>query len=175
MIRSFTVACIWTLGAGAALAVNDPFAAYRSACLETAADIEKVRAYAGSQGWTALSPEQKDAIAPGNPDGIEGWSLGKGGMIVSISTRTIRGGLSGAREGGIERSCTLSAQKGDDGRFIEAYSKHLARKPSEDTNEAGQRTAVWNVTNAEDMRLHYYFGNTAAPSSSIYSVSILKK
>jgi hypothetical protein len=161
--------------ASAPAPVPPAFAAYKAACLDTQADPATVRALAVAQKWGPLSAEDKDAIAPGNADNVEGWSIGHGAgrLRVSITSGALKGGL----EQGLQSTCTLSAAHGDDEAFVRAYSEQLKRKPGDSSSDGGIRTAVWSVYAGEARAMHYYFGGAdpGAVKSSTLSVTVLKK
>jgi hypothetical protein len=160
----------------AAASASEPasFQAYRSACLETQASPAAVRALAASKGWGPLTVAEKEAVAPGNPDGVEGWGIGQGDgrLRVSISS----GALKGLDAGSTQTTCTLTGPQGDDEQFIKAYSRQLKRNPGDSSNDGGTRTAVWSVSAANSRALHYYFGGAnGASRTSTLSVTVLSK
>ena len=160
--------------AAAPVPVPNAFATYRQACLETQADPSTVRALAASRSWSPLTPAEKDQIAPGNPDAVEGWGLGQGAerMRVSITHTTLKGGV----EQGNQTSCTLSSNQGNDDAFIKAYSQHLKRNPGDNSNDGGTHTVVWSVFASGGRAMHYYFsGADGAGLTSTLSVTVLKK
>lgn len=172
LITSFALA----LATAASAPVTEPsaFQAYKSACLETQADPSAVRALAGSRGWAALTADEKEAIQPGNPNGVEGWGIGQGAnrMRVSISA----GALKGLDAGGSQATCTLTAPQADDEAMIKAYSNQLKRKPGDNSTDGGTRTAVWSVMGASGRAMHYYFGGAnGAMRTSTLSVTVLRK
>lgn len=150
------------------------FQAYKAACLDTQADLTAIRAMAGARGWGPLSNDEKEAIQPGNPAGVEGWGMGQGAtrMRVSISS----GALKGLDAGGTQTTCTLTAAQADDEAMIRAYSNQLKRKPGDNSTDAGTRTAVWSVMGAGGRAMHYYFGGTnGAERTSMLSVTVLRR
>jgi hypothetical protein len=171
-----SVAVLLAFATAAAGPVAEPaaFKTYRTACLDTQADPSAIRALAGSQGWSALTAAEKEAIQPGNPDGVEGWGIGGGAnrMRVSISS----GALKGLDAGGSQTTCTLTAAQADDEAMIKAYSQQLKRGPGDSANDGGTRTAVWSVMAAGQRAMHYYFGGTnGAERTSTLSVTVLRK
>jgi hypothetical protein len=156
--------------------VSEPsaFKTYKAACLETQANPAAIRAMAGAKGWAALTPAEKDAIQPGNPDAVEGWGIGSGAnrMRVSISS----GALKGLDAGSMQTTCTLTAPQADDETMIKAYSQQLKRNPGDSSNDGGTRTAVWSVMAAGGRAMHYYFGGAnGAERTSTLSVTVLRK
>ncbi|HAH10559.1 MAG TPA: hypothetical protein DCL54_13400 [Alphaproteobacteria bacterium] len=162
------------LAQATAASATPSFSAYKTACLDTQADPAAIRAAASAAKWQALTQEEKEAIAPGNPDGVEGWAIaqGAGRLQVSIVSGALKGGLAS----GAQSTCTLTAPQGDDEALIKAYSTHLKRNPSENANDAGLRTAVWSVSAQNARAMHYYFGGAgAAANSSTFSITIIRQ
>lgn len=172
LISGFVLA--FATAASASVIEPPAFQAYKAACLETQADPAAIRALAGARGWAALTAEEKEAIQPGNPVGVEGWGIGQGAnrMRVSISA----GALKGLDAGGTQTTCTLTATQADDEAMIKAYSQQLKRKPGDNSSDGGTRTAVWSVMGAGGRAMHYYFGGAnGADRTSTLSVTVLRK
>lgn len=161
------------LSAGVASAAA--FDNYRTACLETAGDLAKVRAAATAKGWGKLSDADREVLAPGNERSVEGWAISDGGAryLVSIKASAV-GGAAGDFSGAGVATCTLSGPKSDDVAAIKAYGEFLKRRPGNDENIEGVRTATWSVTQGTQLTMHYYFGGAAA-TASVFSLSVVKK
>jgi hypothetical protein len=174
MIKSVLASMSCLVLAHAANAAEVPFDLYKSACLETAAQPDQVRALASAQHWGALSAEERDRIAPGNAEAVEGWAVSRSGarLLVSVTSAQLRGGVAT----GDRSSCTVSGAQGEDAKLIKAYSEYLKRKPAEDSSDGGARTTVWSIHAGGSTAMHYYFGSApGAKSGGVYSVSVLKK
>lgn len=169
-----SLALAFATAASAPVAEPTAFQTYKTACLDTQANPAAIRALAGTRNWSALTPAEKEAIQPGNPDAVEGWGIGQGAnrMRVSISA----GALKGLDAGGTQATCTLTAPQADDEAMIKAYSNQLKRKPGDNATDGGTRTAVWSVVGSTSRAMHYYFGGTnGAERTSTLSVTVLTK
>lgn len=164
---------VLSMSAGSAWATA--FDNYRTACLDSGGDLAKVRATAKAKGWGGLSDADREVLAPGNERAVEGWAINDAGAryLVSIKAGSA-GGAAGDLSGAGIATCTLSGPKTDDGAAIKAYADFLKRRPANDENVEGNRTATWAVADSGGMTMHYYFGGTAA-TASIYSLSVVKK
>jgi hypothetical protein len=172
----FVLSSVLALAAAASAPVAEPaaFQAYKTACLETQANPAAVRTLAASKGWGPLTAAEKDAVQPGNPDGVEGWGIGQGDSRLRVSISS--GALKGLDAGSTQSTCTLTGPQGDDEQFIKAYSNRLKRNPGDSSNDGGTRTAVWSVSAAGSRALHYYFGGAnGASRTSTLSITVLKK
>lgn len=170
----FVTSIVLALATAASASAPPAFSAYRQACLETQADPAAVRALAAAQSWGPLTLDEKEAIQPGNPDGVEGWGVGQGPSRyrVSISAGAMKGGM----DSGTQATCTLTAAQGDDDAYVAAYSQQLKRKPGDTANDGGVRTAVWGVYAPGVRAMHYYFGGTnGATRTSTLSVTVMKQ
>jgi hypothetical protein len=169
----FAGLAVLTFSAGSAWATA--FDSYRAACLDTGGDLAKVRAAATAKGWGKLSDADREILAPGNERGVEGWAISDGGARYLVSIKAgAAGGAAGDYSGAGLATCTLSGPKMDDTAAIKAYADFLKRRPANDENVEGNRTATWSVTDASGLTMHYYFGGSAA-TASIYSLSVVKK
>lgn len=171
-VLSASLAVLSLSATGASAAAFD---AYRVACLDTGADLAKVRAAAASGGWAKLSDADREVLAPGNERSVEGWAITQGGQrfLVSIKAGEVGGGA-GDMSGANATTCTLSGPKGDDAAAIKSYADFLKRRPAGDENADGYRTAMWQMADGGTLRMHYYFGGAAA-QNSVFSLSIVKK
>jgi hypothetical protein len=161
------------LSTGAASAAA--FDSYRTACLETAGDLVKVRAVAAANGWGKLSDADREILAPGNERSVEGWAISEGGSRYLVSIKaSAAGAATGDYSGALIATCTLSGPKTDDAAAIRAYGDFLKRRPANDENVEGARTATWSIAQGPSLTMHYYFGGTAA-TASVYSLSVVKK
>ena len=152
-----------------------PFDVYRSACLDTAVDLAKVRAIAAGQKWLALSDAEREQLAPGNPAAVEGWAIAKDGgrYIVSIASNTAGGGA-GDRSGSNVVSCSVLTPKADEAAAAKAYGAYLKRKPSNQEKTDGISTYTWSVQDAQNLTLHYLVAGGSLPGLSL-SVSAIRK
>jgi len=168
-----TSVAVLSISAGSAWA--GAFDNYRAACIESAGDLAKVRATAAARGWGKLSDADREILAPGNERSVEGWAISEGGARYLVSIKAgAAGGAAGDFSGAGIATCTLSGPKTDDVAAIKTYSEFLKRKPAHDENVEGNRTATWSVTEGGALTMHYYFGGAAA-TSSIYSLSVVRK
>ena len=159
----------------AAAAHAAPFDVYRGACLDTGNDLSKVRATAKAQGWQALTDAEREQIAPGNKDRVEGWAIVKDGArhLVSISGGTVEGGMTGDRSGSNTVTCGVLTPKSDDKAAAKAYSTYLKRQPSEDRME-GLTTYTWAIQASSDVTYHYLVAGANMPGLAL-SVSSIRK
>lgn len=159
--------------AGAAHAA--PFDVYRGACLDTGNDLAKVRAAAKAQNWAKLTEAERDQIAPGNGDRVEGWAIVKDGArhLVSISGGTLEGAMTGDRSGSTTATCGVLTPKADDKAVAKAYSAYLKRQPSEDKME-GLITYTWAIQAPSNATYHYLVAGANMPGLSL-SVSSIRK
>ena len=159
----------------AATAQAAPFDVYRGACLDTGADLAKVRALAASQKWASLTDAEREQFAPGNLRAVEGWAIVQNGArhLVSISGSTAEGGMTGDRSGASVASCGVLTPKSDEKVIAKAYSAYLKRQPSEDRIE-GLTTYTWAIQDASNVTYHYLVSGTNVPGHSL-SVSSIRK
>ena len=152
-----------------------PFDVYRGACLDTANDLARVRATAKAQKWAALTDDERERIAPGNKERVEGWAIVKDGArhLVSISGGTLEGGMTGDRSGSSTVTCGVLTPKADEKAAARAYSGYLKRQPFEDKME-GLTTYTWAIQAPSNATYHYLVAGVNMPGLSL-SVSSIRK
>jgi hypothetical protein len=175
MLKSFApcsavIACF----AIAATAEAAPFDVYRGACLDTAADLAKIRALAASQNWDKLSEAERDRLAPGST-ALEGWAIlkDKARYLVTISGSTA-GSMAGDRSGATIVSCSVLAPTGDEASAAKAYGNFLKRPAMTKETVDGITTHTWSIQSPSNLTLHYLVGGPSMSGLSL-SVSSVRK
>lgn len=147
-----------------------PFDVYRSACLDTGAELGKVRALAASQKWEKLTEAERDKLAPGS-NNLEGWAIPKDGAryLVSISSGTASS-VAGDRSGSNVVSCSVLAGKSDEKAAVKSYEGFLKRPPATKETYEGTTTYTWSIQDSSNLTLHYLVGGPSMLSLSVSSI-----
>jgi hypothetical protein len=150
------------------------FDVYRAACLDTNAELVKVRELAASKKWEKLTDADKDRLAPGS-FAMEGWvAKGDGARyLVSISGSTASS-MAGERAGAAVTSCSVLAPSGDHTTAMKTYSDFLKRPPSSTEAVEGLTTYVWVMQNDTSLTYHYLAGGSSMPGLSL-SINVIGK